>query len=129
MASVGSAVVDACDQVRQQAIKLAVEDERSPLHGVPAGEVVVRNGRLHVRGNPARGETYRSLLARHNRSHLEARGNYAGPPTPEQESYNAYNATFAEVAVDATLGLVRVRRMLGRGHRRSRARGSRRGWR
>jgi xanthine dehydrogenase YagR molybdenum-binding subunit len=129
MASVGSAVVDACDQVRQQAIKLAVEDERSPLHGVPAGEVVVRNGRLHVRGNPARGETYRSLLARHNRSHLEARGNYAGPPTPEQESCNAYNATFAEVAVDATLGLVRVRRMLGRGHRRSRARGSRRGWR
>ncbi|GAA2934524.1 xanthine dehydrogenase family protein molybdopterin-binding subunit [Streptomyces violaceus] len=113
MASVGSAVVDACDKVRQQAIELAVGDEESPLHGVPAGDVVVRNGRLHVRGTPARGETYRSLLARHNRSHMEARGNYAGPPTPERNSYNAYNATFAEVAVDATLGLVRVRRMLG----------------
>ncbi|MCT9138445.1 molybdopterin cofactor-binding domain-containing protein, partial [Streptomyces violarus] len=97
----------------QQAIRLAVEDEESPLHGVPADDVVVRNGRLHVRGTPARGETYRSLLARHNRSHLEARGSYAGPPTPERDSYNAYNATFAEVAVDATLGLVRVRRMLG----------------
>ncbi|MGX5207984.1 xanthine dehydrogenase family protein molybdopterin-binding subunit [Streptomyces violaceus] len=113
MASVGSAVVDACNKVRQQAIELAVGDEESPLHGVPAGDVVVRNGRLHVRGTPARGETYRSLLARHNRSHMEARGNYAGPPTPERNSYNAYNATFAEVAVDATLGLVRVRRMLG----------------
>ncbi|MBA2946972.1 xanthine dehydrogenase family protein molybdopterin-binding subunit [Streptomyces himalayensis] len=113
MASVGSSVVDACNQVRQQAIKLAVEDEASPLHGVPAGDIVVRNGRLHGKGNPARGETYRSLLARHNRSHLEARGNYTGPPTPERESYYAYNATFAEVAVDATLGLVRVRRMLG----------------
>jgi xanthine dehydrogenase YagR molybdenum-binding subunit len=113
MASVGSAVIDACDQVREQAIELAVEDERSPLYKVPAGEVVVRNGRLHVRGTPARGETYRSLLARHHRSHLEAHGTYTGPPTPERDSYHAYNATFAEVAVDATLGLVRVRRMLG----------------
>ncbi|MFG3035173.1 xanthine dehydrogenase family protein molybdopterin-binding subunit [Streptomyces sp. NPDC048253] len=113
MASVGSAVLDACNQVRRQAIKLAVEDRESPLYGVPADDVVVRGGRLHVQGNPARGETYKSLLARHDRSHLEARGNYAGPPTPERDSYAAYNATFAEVAVDATLGLVRVRRMLG----------------
>ncbi|MEU4466000.1 xanthine dehydrogenase family protein molybdopterin-binding subunit [Streptomyces sp. NPDC024017] len=113
MASVGSAVLDACNQVRRQAIKLAVEDRESPLYGVPAGDVVVRGGRLHVQGNAARGETYKSLLARNNRAHLEARGNYAGPPTPERDSYAAYNATFAEVAVDATLGLVRVRRMLG----------------
>ena len=113
MASVGSAVVDACNQVRKQAIKLAVEDRESPLYGVDAGDVVVRGGRLHVQGTPARGETYQRLLARHNRSHLESRGSYTGPPTPERESYNAYNATFAEVAVDATLGLVRVRRMLG----------------
>ncbi|GLP67332.1 carbon-monoxide dehydrogenase large subunit [Streptomyces sp. TUS-ST3] len=113
MASVGSAVLDACNQVRRQAIKLAVEDRGSPLYGVPAGDVVVRGGRLHVQGNPARGETYKSLLARNNRTHLEAHGDYAGPPSPERDSYAAYNATFAEVAVDATLGLVRVRRMLG----------------
>lgn len=113
MASVGSAVLDACDQVRRQAIRLAIEDRESPLYGVPADDVVVRNGRLHSQSNPARGETYKSLLARNNRTHLEARGNYAGPPTPERDSYAAYNATFAEVAVDATLGLVRVRRMLG----------------
>ncbi|WP_151476110.1 xanthine dehydrogenase family protein molybdopterin-binding subunit [Streptomyces albicerus] len=113
MASVGSAVVDACNQVRQQAIKLAVEDRESPLHGVDAADVVVRGGRLHVQGNPARGESYRSLLARNDRTHLEARGQYAGAPSPARRSYFAYNATFAEIAVDATLGLVRVRRMLG----------------
>ena len=112
MASVGSAVQDGCDTLRQQAVKLAVEDTRSPLHGVAADDVVVRSGRLHVQGNPARGETYRQLLARNNRTHLEALGSY----TPEEESrYSmyAYAATFAEVAVDARLGLVRVRRMLG----------------
>ncbi|MCD7439484.1 xanthine dehydrogenase family protein molybdopterin-binding subunit [Streptomyces lincolnensis] len=112
MLSVGSAVQDTCDKLRQQAIALAVEDERSPLHGVDADEVVVRGGRLHVKGNTARGETYRQLLARNNRTHLEARGSY----TPEEESrfsMYGYAAMFAEVAVDARLGLVRVRRMLG----------------
>jgi xanthine dehydrogenase YagR molybdenum-binding subunit len=113
MASVGTAVHDACNQVRQQAIKLAVEDRESPLYGVKADDVVVRGGRLHVQGTPTRGETYRTLLARNNRTHLEAGGSYTGPPSPERHSYHAYNATFAEVAVDATLGLVRVRRMLG----------------
>ncbi|NGO47210.1 xanthine dehydrogenase family protein molybdopterin-binding subunit [Streptomyces ureilyticus] len=113
MASVGTAVVDACDTVRQEAIKLAVEDRDSPLYGVDAGDVVVRGGRLHVKGNPARGETYHRLLARNDRSHLEARGSYAGPPTPERRSYHAYGAVFTEVGVDAHLGLVRVRRMLG----------------
>ena len=50
MASVGSAVLDACDKVRRQAIKLAVEDRESPLYGVDADDVVVRGGRLHVQG-------------------------------------------------------------------------------
>ncbi|MEU6912575.1 xanthine dehydrogenase family protein molybdopterin-binding subunit [Streptomyces olindensis] len=112
MLSVGSAVQDTCDKLRQQAITLAVEDERSPLHGVDADDVVVRGGRLHVRGDSTRGETYRQLLARNNRTHLEARGSY----TPEEESrfsMYGYAAMFAEVAVDARLGLVRVRRMLG----------------
>lgn len=113
MSSVGTAVLDACNQVRQQAIQLAVRDRESPLYGVDVDDVVVRGGRLHVQGNPVRGETYRSLLARNRRSHLEADGSYTGPPSPERHSYAAYNTTFAEVAVDARLGLVRVRRMLG----------------
>ncbi|MFC3574379.1 xanthine dehydrogenase family protein molybdopterin-binding subunit [Streptomyces yaanensis] len=112
MASVGSAVVDACNKVRQEAIRLAVEDRESPLYGVNADDVVVRNGRLHVQGSPARGETYKSLLARNDRSHLESKGSYDGPGS-DRSAYFAYNATFAEVAVDANLGLVRVRRMLG----------------
>ncbi|MEI5527122.1 xanthine dehydrogenase family protein molybdopterin-binding subunit [Streptomyces brasiliscabiei] len=113
MASVGTAVQNTCDKLRQQAITLAVQDERSPLHGVDADDVVVRGGRLHAKGNTVRGETYRQLLARNNRTHLEASGSYS--PVPEQErrfSMYGYSAVFAEVAVDARLGLVRVRRML-----------------
>ncbi|WP_371575498.1 xanthine dehydrogenase family protein molybdopterin-binding subunit [Streptomyces sp. NBC_01314] len=111
MASVGSATLDVCNQLRRQAIRLAVEDEESPLYGVPADEVVVRGARLHVQGNPARGETYQRLLTRNNRDRLEASTSFS-PPQGERRSISAYSAVFAEVAVDSTLGLVRVRRML-----------------
>ncbi|MEV4579931.1 xanthine dehydrogenase family protein molybdopterin-binding subunit [Nonomuraea jabiensis] len=113
MASVGSAVLDGCNQVRQQAIKLAVEDRQSPLYGVAAQDVVVRGGRMQVQNDPDRGETYERLLARNNRPYLESLGSFTRPSGPERHSFYAYNATFAEVAVDAALGLVRVRRMLG----------------
>jgi xanthine dehydrogenase YagR molybdenum-binding subunit len=74
---------------------------------------VVRGGRLHVKHDPTRGETYRRLLARNDRTHLAADGSFAPPSGPERHSFYGYNATFAEVAVDATLGRVRVRRVLG----------------
>ncbi|WP_244223663.1 xanthine dehydrogenase family protein molybdopterin-binding subunit [Amycolatopsis circi] len=112
MASVGSAVLDGSDKVRTQAITLAVNDVRSPLHQVNPADVIVRNGRLAVKNNPARGETYQELLARQGRPHLEAIGGFA-PPEQNRSSFYAYGAVFAEVAVDARLGLVRVRRMLG----------------
>ncbi|WP_327672789.1 MULTISPECIES: xanthine dehydrogenase family protein molybdopterin-binding subunit [unclassified Streptomyces] len=113
MASVGSTVQDGCDKLRKQAVQLAVEDRESPLYGVDADDIVVRAGRLHVADNPARGETYRQLLTRNNRTHLEADGAYTPPSGQPRSSMYAYGAVFAEVAVDARLGLVRVRRMLG----------------
>jgi xanthine dehydrogenase YagR molybdenum-binding subunit len=111
MASVGSAVQDSCDKLRQQAITLAANDERSPLHGASPAEVTVRDGRLHLKNDPTRGETYQQLLARNGRTHLEAAGSF----TPGQNRFSmyAYGAVFAEAAVDAQLGLIRIRRMLG----------------
>ncbi|MET9518316.1 xanthine dehydrogenase family protein molybdopterin-binding subunit [Streptomyces sp. NPDC002994] len=111
MASVGSAVQDGCDKLRRQAVRLAVDDEDSPLFGVDAGEIVVRSGRLHVKDDLTRGETYRQLLTRNKRARLEANGSYT--PGKARFSMYAYGVTFAEVAVDRRLGLVRVRRMLG----------------
>ncbi|MEH0500903.1 xanthine dehydrogenase family protein molybdopterin-binding subunit [Streptomyces scabiei] len=112
MAGVGSAVQDGCDTLRRQAIGLAAGDERSPLHGVDADDVVVRAGRMYVKGDTARGETYRQLLARNGRTHLEVTGTFT-PTGDDRFSMYAYSAVFAEVAVDRRLGLVRMRRMLG----------------
>jgi xanthine dehydrogenase YagR molybdenum-binding subunit len=112
MASVGSAVQIGCDMVRQQAITLAVNDSRSPLHGVNPEDVLVRDGRLQLRNDYLRGETYQQLLARNNRPHLEVIGTFT-PPEEDRFSMYGYGAVFAEVAVDTALGIVRVRRMLG----------------
>ncbi|MFJ9705794.1 xanthine dehydrogenase family protein molybdopterin-binding subunit [Streptomyces sp. NPDC101234] len=111
MASLGTIVQDGCDKLRRHAVALAVGDEDSPLYGIDADDVVVRAGRLHVRNEPARGETYQRLLARNDRTHLESTGSYA--PGQPRSSMFAYGAVFTEVGVDARLGLVRVRRMLG----------------
>jgi xanthine dehydrogenase YagR molybdenum-binding subunit len=113
MTSVGSAVRNGCDALRRQALALAVLDANSPLHGADPDTVLVREGRMFLRDRPARGETYSQLLSRQGRTHLEARGSFAPPPPPERFSLYGYAATFAEVAVDADLGLVRVRRLLG----------------
>jgi xanthine dehydrogenase YagR molybdenum-binding subunit len=112
MASVGTAIQDGSDQVRRQAITLAVNDSRSPLHGANPEDVIVRNGRMQVKNDPTRGETYQQLLSRNQRPHLEVIGTYTGA-SHDRFSMFAYGAVFAEVAVDARLGLVRVRRMLG----------------
>lgn len=113
MASVGSAVQNGCDNARRQAITLAVQDPRSPLHGADPASVVVRRGRLSVRNQPARGETYQQLLARLGRIELTANGSFNLPTGPSRFAFYTYAATFAEVAVDARLGVVRIRRMLG----------------
>ncbi|MET8982627.1 xanthine dehydrogenase family protein molybdopterin-binding subunit [Streptomyces sp. NPDC004539] len=113
MASVGSAVQDGCDTVRRAAIDLAVSDPDSPLHEADPEKVVVRSGRLHLTDQPARGETYQQLLVRNGRTHLEATGTFAPPTGAKRHSLYAYAATFAEVAVDGDLGLLRVRRLLG----------------
>lgn len=111
MASVGSAVARASAKARARVVRLAVRDPRSPLHGVLAADVEVAGGRLSVRGEPARGETYRQLMRRHRYADLQVIGHYT-PDDPGLSMY-AYGAIFAEVAVDPDLGLVRVRRLLG----------------
>jgi len=111
MASIGSTVQDGGDKVRQQAITLAVGDEQSPLYGADPANVAVWDGRLRLKDDPSRGETYRQLLTRNDRTHLEALGAYT--PAQSRASMYAYGAVFAEVAVDARLSFVRVRRMLG----------------
>ncbi|WP_043634607.1 xanthine dehydrogenase family protein molybdopterin-binding subunit [Nonomuraea candida] len=119
--SVVGPVSEAAKNARAAVIALAVADPRSPLHGVPAGEVVAEGGRLFARGDRDRTDTYRDVVARHG-SPVEVTGrrpNTAG---------HTFGAVFLEVRIQPRLGRLRVTRVvtahdLGRVLNRRTARG------
>ena len=110
---VSSAVHIAVTNLRDQVVAMAVADEKSPLHGADPGGVEVRDGRMALRDRPETGETYGDLLHRDDLEEVEALG--AWNPTGADTGYamTTFGAQFAKVAVDADLGLIRIRRMVG----------------
>ena len=110
---VSSAVHTAATALRDQLVVRAIADDKSPLCGADPGAVVVRDGRMVLRDQSETGETYGELLKRNFLEEVEALGSWN--PTGADTGYaqTTFGAQFAEVAVDADLGLVRVRRMVG----------------
>jgi xanthine dehydrogenase YagR molybdenum-binding subunit len=110
---VSAAVHNASTAVRDQLIALAVSDSQSPLHGADPARVVVQGGQLTLAGDAGPGETYSSLMQRHFMTDAEALGSWDPPPLDTPYGLLTFGAQFARVAVDADLGLVRVRQMVG----------------
>ncbi|GAA2778732.1 xanthine dehydrogenase family protein molybdopterin-binding subunit [Saccharopolyspora taberi] len=110
--STGSAVHLGALQVRASAIRLAVNDPRSPLHGVAEDAVDVADGRLFARDEPGRGDTYAELLGRHGIGALSEEGRYS-PPEESPFALATFCAHFVEVRIDRELCRVRVTRHVG----------------
>ncbi|GAA5195953.1 xanthine dehydrogenase family protein molybdopterin-binding subunit [Rugosimonospora acidiphila] len=108
-----AAVHLAVTALRQQLIGLAVSDEKSPLHGADPAGVIVEGGRMCRRDRPEAGEAYAELLQRHMLPDLEAVSNWIPPAQDAGHGMHTFGAQFAEVGVDADLGLIRVRRLVG----------------
>ncbi|MEV4755499.1 xanthine dehydrogenase family protein molybdopterin-binding subunit [Micromonospora sp. NPDC049559] len=108
-----AAVHCAATELRDQLIRQAVADERSPLHRAKPDAVTVSEGRMCLRDRPNTGETYAELLSRNFLPDVEALGTWTPPPPDPGYGMHTFGAQFAEVAVDADLGVVRVRRMVG----------------
>ncbi|MFL5577151.1 MAG: xanthine dehydrogenase family protein molybdopterin-binding subunit, partial [Gemmatimonadaceae bacterium] len=110
---VSGAVHAAATALRDQLIARAIADGKSPLHGADPGAVVVRDGRMALRDRPEIGETYGELLKRNFLEEADAPGSWNPVGADTGYAQVTFGAQFAEVAVDADLGLVRVRRMIG----------------
>jgi xanthine dehydrogenase YagR molybdenum-binding subunit len=112
VASVGSAVHEAALAARDKLLGLAGADDRSPLHGVTAERVGVKDGRLFVKAEPSRGETYTDILRRRGLESIEV--TYESKPGEEAKKFSmhAFGAHFVEVRVDPDLGTVRVARVV-----------------
>ena len=110
---VSAAVHNACIAVRDQLIALAVNDPKSPLHGADPATLTAAGGRLTLAGDPGTSETYDSLMGRHLMNDAEAIGSWSPPPLDTPYGLLTFGAQFARVAVDADLGIVRVRQLAG----------------
>ncbi|MFI9048436.1 xanthine dehydrogenase family protein molybdopterin-binding subunit [Streptomyces sp. NPDC053427] len=113
-AALGNAVRDACRRLIGLFVGLAGTDGDSPLHGASADMVDVTEGRIHLAGQPAKGESYTDILSRHGLPELTA----GGSSTPASQDdlgmalAGAFGAKFVEVRVDADLGLIRIARIV-----------------
>ncbi|WP_433336635.1 xanthine dehydrogenase family protein molybdopterin-binding subunit [Spirillospora sp. CA-294931] len=103
-----SAVHLAALDARRAAVDLAVRDRRSPLHGADPEDVVARDGGLHLRDDPDRGETYRALLRRNRVSSLRGDGDFRPAGEHGTHAMATFGAHFTEVRIDRTLPRVRV---------------------
>jgi xanthine dehydrogenase YagR molybdenum-binding subunit len=109
---VSAAVHNAAIAVRDQLIAIAVGDSGSPLHDADPASVVVAGGRMTLAGDATTGETYSELMQRHLMNDAEALGSW-DPPLDTPHGLLTFGAQFAKVAVDADLGIIRVRHMTG----------------
>jgi len=112
-ASVLPAVAQATQDVRTKMIAMAIGDTGSPLHGVAEADVDAKGGRLFVKNDAAKGETFASLLTRNGGNAVEAQA--STKPTLDRAAYTpqSFGAVFAEVAVDEHTHMVQVRRVVG----------------
>ena len=105
------AVAAAVRALVEKLLTLAGND--SPIAGLNVDQVVAQNSRIAHSEDPARFETYASILSRSQQDMVEVTAD--GPTSMEHMKYSmhSYGAQFAEVAVSAITGETRVRRLLG----------------
>jgi xanthine dehydrogenase YagR molybdenum-binding subunit len=111
--SLSAAIQDAAGNLRRAFLDLVARDEWSPLRGRSPDDVTSTQGAIHVVDDPSIGETYVDMLARHGLPDMTAHGERdpqaSGASPPPDGSFAAW---FAEVRVDADLGLLRVARIV-----------------
>jgi xanthine dehydrogenase YagR molybdenum-binding subunit len=111
-ASVLPAVAEAALTVRGKMIAMALKDAKSPLFNADEKDVDTHDGRLFLRSNKTKGETFTALIARNGGTPVEAEA--STQPTLDRNAYTAqsFGAVFAEVAVDEHTHMVQVRRVV-----------------
>jgi xanthine dehydrogenase YagR molybdenum-binding subunit len=112
-ASVCPGVYDAAIQAKFKLVQLAIADTQSPLHGATAEDVHTKDGRLFLKSDPERSETFTAIIARNGNTPVEATATSELSKDRDTFSSHSWGAIFAEVAVDVDTHMVQVRRMVG----------------
>jgi xanthine dehydrogenase YagR molybdenum-binding subunit len=110
-AAIGGAVIAAYRALVAELLKLAGSD--SPLAGLSVDEVVSESGGVAKLGEPARRESYSSILERAQRVSVTAAERASLPLEMMHWSMHSHGAMFCEVRVNGVTGETRVSRFLG----------------
>jgi xanthine dehydrogenase YagR molybdenum-binding subunit len=110
-AAIGGAVIAAHRALVAELLKLAAN--HSPLAGLSVDEVGSENGGLAKLGEPARRESYATILERAQRDSVTASEKASLPLEMMHWSMHSYGAMFCEVRVNGITGETRVSRFLG----------------
>jgi xanthine dehydrogenase YagR molybdenum-binding subunit len=113
VASVGSAVVGATQTALAKVLEIARADKRSPLYNIPDSELAIEGGKIFVKSDKGKTETYESVLKRQNLKMVEANFDAKFDQPEKKYSMHSFGAQFAEVRVDPDFGTVRVTRFVG----------------
>ena len=110
-ASIGSAVMVATAELVKELLKYV--GKGSPLDGLKPDEVEGRHDGLGKIDDPARHESYASLLTRASKDEVTVVGEAPAPLEMQHWSMHSFGAQFCEVKVNAVTGETRVSRFLG----------------
>jgi xanthine dehydrogenase YagR molybdenum-binding subunit len=110
-ASGGAALLAAAAAAVAKLAAVAVADETSPLAGLKADAVAVRDGRLVA--DAGKGEPIAAALRRAGLKEVEAEATSEPGPEAKKFGFLSTGAVFVEVRVDADFGTVRVSRVVG----------------
>ena len=131
-ASVTAAVLTAGEMLKNDLMKLAINDAKSKLNGKNESEIEFANARFFVKGDASKSDEYTDILKRNGKVMMEVcatslpqnggglGGNFAPCETDrfvseedadaKKYSFHSFGAQFAEVLVDEDTGVVRVSR-------------------
>jgi xanthine dehydrogenase YagR molybdenum-binding subunit len=111
--ALGGAIHDAAGNVLRGFLDVVAADDGSPLRGRRPDDVTVADGRIHLVDDPSVGEAYIDILARHGLDEITADGEInPNADGVDMAPAGAFAARFAEVRIDAELGLLRVARIV-----------------
>jgi xanthine dehydrogenase YagR molybdenum-binding subunit len=111
-ASAGSAVVEACNGIRQELLKRASKIKNAPLEGAELADITFVDGEIRVRGDPSRAMALSDVLHGFNdpiKSEVTSKPDLA---VFKRYSHYTHSAVFAEVRLDEELGMLRVVRVV-----------------
>lgn len=110
-ASLAAAISAASGKLANELMRLAGND--TPLAGLKPGEVEFADGGLRSVEDPARQESFASILRRSGRGELSVVGESGAPLEILKYSMHSTSAVFCELRVSEVTGEIRVDRLVG----------------